>query len=73
MQQLYISVGCSNCIYALIVMCMHALLSIYVVHAGHTLGDYDLPDYLNVFSCYNALCLNKCLVYMCKHTFFLDL
>jgi len=57
-QQLYISVGCSNCIYALIVMCMHALLSIYVVHAGHTLGDYDLPYYLNVLINVWCTCVN---------------
>jgi len=58
-QQLYISVGCSNCIYALIVMCMHALLSIYVVHAGHTFGDYVLSDYLNVLINVWCTCVNK--------------
>ena len=41
LQQLYISVGCSNCIYVLIVVCRHALLSIYVVPAGNMLGDYE--------------------------------
>ena len=71
-QQLYITVRWSNmhlCTH--IVMCFHALLNIYVVPAGHELGDYDHADYLNVFRCYNTLWLNKCTMYTCKYTYFI--